>query len=138
MTAPILPVRLMPDPEAVWIDYLQAMLGDEVRHVVAELWTEFDRELPVVQVTRTGGAMLRPLILDSPRIDVDVYAPTRAAASDLCRKVAAVALAAKGYEAAGGLITGVEEVLGPSYRPDVNPRLRHFVCAHTVNIRPTQ
>lgn len=128
----------MPDPEAVWIDYLHERLDDDVQHVVAELWNEFDRELPVVQVTRTGGAQLRPLILDAPRLDVSVYAPTRERAADLCRMVCALAQAAKGHEAAGGLITGVEEILGPTYRPDVNPRLRHFGCAHTVTIRPTE
>jgi hypothetical protein len=137
VTGQVVPVVLMPDAEELVITYLAERFPEPEHRVVAELWQGFEEELPVVRVTRTGGAQTRPLVLDSPLMDVDVYASTRAGASQLMREIAANLLAAKNYPAAGGLITQVDEEVGPSWRPDYNLRVYHFGGQYTVNTRPT-
>lgn len=135
MTGP-LPDLLMPDAEELAVAFLTEEFP--AAQVVTELYMGFEDELPVIRVSRIGGAMARPLVLDAPRIDVDVYAGTRLDASLLCRQVAARWWTAKGREFAGGLVTSVAEEVGPSWRPDFNPQLYHFGCTYVLTIRPTQ
>lgn len=130
-----IPVVLMPDAEEVAVAYLAEQFPDAT--VVTELFMGFEDALPLLRVSRIGGAQVRPLVLDGPRLDVDVFARTRADASTLAREVAAVWPAAKGREYAGGLITSVAEEVGPSWRPDYNPGLYHFGLTVVLTIRPT-
>lgn len=130
-----IPVLLMPDAEEVLVAYLAQEFPDAT--VVTELFMDFEDELPLLRVSRIGGAQVRPLVLDGPRLDVDCFASTRIAASELARQVAAVMPAAKGQEFAGGLVTSVAEEIGPSWRPDFNPAVYHFGCTFVLTIRPT-
>jgi hypothetical protein len=136
MTAPgAVPVYLMPDAEEVAVAFLADVFPDH--NIVTELYMGFEDELPLIRVSRIGGAQVRPLVLDGPRIDVDVYHGTRLGASELCRTVAAHMPAAKGREYAGGLITSVAEEVGPSWRPEFNPSMYHFGATFVLTIRPT-
>lgn len=130
-----IPVLLMPDAEELLVAFLAEQFPTV--EVVTELYQGFEKHLPLLRIARIGGAQVRPLVLDAPRLDTDVYAPTRAAASQLCREVAAVMPTAKGREFAGGLVTSVVEEIGPSWRPEYNPALFHFGCTHTLTVRPT-
>lgn len=130
-----LPVRLMPDAEELLIAYLAESFPDAT--VVAELFMGFEDELPLLRVSRIGGAQVRPLILDGPRLDIDCYAGSRVAASTLAREVAAMMPAAKGREFAGGLVTSVAEEVGPAWRPEFNPQIWHFGLTVVLTVRPT-
>lgn len=135
MTAGV-PVRLMPDAEEVLVTYLADLFPDA--QVVTELYMGFEEEVPVVRVARIGGAQVRPLVLDGPRMDVDVYHRTRADASLLARRIAAAIPAMQGQAFAGGLVTSTAEEIGPSWRPEYNPQLYHFGATFVLTIRPTE
>lgn len=135
MTAPGIPVVMMPDAEEIAVAFLTETFPDV--QVVTELYVGFEDELPVIRASRIGGAQVRPLVLDGPLIDIDVYHRSRIEASQLCREVAAHMWTAKARTYAGGLITSVEEGIGPSWRPEPNPALYHFGCQYVLTIRPT-
>ncbi|WP_028924195.1 hypothetical protein [Pseudonocardia acaciae] len=128
------PARVMPDAEEIVVAYLDDALPGT--NVVTELRVGFEDKLPVVRVCRVGGAVSKPLILDAPLVDVDAYHRTRAQASQLAREIAAAMSAARGVALAGGLVTSVTEQVGPSWRPDYNPRVHHFGCQFVLTIRP--
>lgn len=134
MTAPDLPVVLLPDAEEIAVAFLAEAFPD-VR-VVTELYVGFEAEVPLLRVARIGGAVVRPFVLDAPRIDVDVYHSSRLAASELCRTVAARMWTARGRTYAAGLITSVQEEVGPSWRPEYNPALYHFGATYVLTVRP--
>lgn len=129
-----IPAVLMPDSEELLIGYLAEAFPAAT--VVAELYVGFESDVPLLRVSRIGGAQVRPLVLDGPRLDIDAYARSRADASQLCREVAAAMPAAKGYAGAGGLVTSVAEEVGPSWRPEFNPELYHFGCTFVLTVRP--
>jgi hypothetical protein len=126
---------MMPDAE----ELLVAFLADEFPpvKVVTELYMGFEQDVPLLRIARIGGAQVHRLVLDGPRLDIDVYNSTRAGASQLAREVAAIMPTAKGREYAGGLVTSVQEEVGPSWRPEYNPQLYHFGCTYVLTIRPT-
>lgn len=130
-----IPSRLMPDAEELLIAYLAETFPTTT--VVAELYMGFENELPLLRVSRIGGAQVRPLVLDGPRLDIDCFAGSRVDASTLAREVAAALPAAKGREYAGGLVTSVAEEVGPAWRPDFNPQIYHFGLTVVLTIRPT-
>ncbi|WP_103344063.1 hypothetical protein [Amycolatopsis sp. CA-126428] len=129
----------MIDAEALVVAWLTARLGG-VR-VVAELPARFEQALPVVQVTCLPGPKLaRPWsgtapLLWRPRVDIDTYAATRAAATDLASTVSGhlYALAGQGNE--WGHVTDVAEPAGPSWRPDYNPSVHRSGLTAELTIR---
>lgn len=129
------PALLMPDAEELLVAFLAEQFPEV--EVVTELYMGFEEEMPLLRIARIGGAMVRPLILDGPRMDIDVYHSTRAGASQLAREVGAIMPTAKGREYAGGLVTSVQEEVGPSWRPEYNPQLYHFGCTYVLTVRPT-
>ncbi|MFC5992949.1 hypothetical protein ACFQE5_01840 [Pseudonocardia hispaniensis] len=128
------PVRGMPDVEAMLVEWLYGQLGGvDVR---TDLYVGFEDRLPLVQVVRIGGGMSHNAILIEPRLDIDVYAATRVAASDLAHQIEALMPAMRNIAVAGGLVTKVIEEIGPSYRPDVNPHTYRFGMTYQLVIRP--
>ncbi len=122
----IAPDVLFPDAELVLQAWIRGMtLGATVR-VVTDLPADLDAALPVVQVTRIGGAMVHPALLDGPRMDVDVYAASRAQASEIARKIAGKVHTLRGQAGGGAVITDVREEIGVGWRPDLNDRIRRF------------
>lgn len=137
MTLPgrVIPVVMMPDAEEIAVAFLAEMFPTV--QVVTDLFVGFEEELPVMRVARIGGAQITPLVLDGPRIDIDVYHRSRIEASQLCREIAATMWTAKARAYAGGFITSVQEEVGPSWRPEPNPTLYHFGATYVLTIRPT-
>lgn len=69
------PVLLMPDAEELLVAYLAERFP--ACTVVTELFMGFEQELPLLRVSRLGGAQVRPFVLDGPRLDIDVFHRSR-------------------------------------------------------------
>lgn len=129
-----------PDAEALLIQWLAEQLP-RVR-VVATLPDELERRLPVVQVTRVGGAaQTQPWspggpLHDRPSYDLDAYAATRETAADLARSVCSLLPELRGNTTSGAVITDVTANVGPSWRPDYNPRVARFGATYDITLRP--
>lgn len=125
--------RLPADAELLLIGLLRAM--DVTWRVVTDLPAAMEAVLPVIQVTRIGGARFSS-ILDRPRMDIDVYAATRSAASAAGRKIQSKMPTVRGTTASGWVITDVQEELGLSWRPDRNENVRRMGLVYNLTIRP--
>ncbi len=79
----------------------------------------------VVRVTRIGGVGL-PGFYDRARVDIDVFASSRGAASTVCRTIAAKLPTLRGKTGGAAVITDVQQELGVSWRPYSNSSLRRF------------
>ncbi|WP_394621301.1 hypothetical protein JNUCC0626_20050 [Lentzea sp. JNUCC 0626] len=129
-----------PDSEAMLIGWLADRLTG-VR-VVADLPTDLEDVLPVVQVTGVSGATGNRgwnghrWLTSSPRFDLDAYASTRADASDLCRTVQAWLAMLPGSTVGGAVVAQVTEELGPDRRPDYNTRVSRYGATYALLIRP--
>ncbi|WP_158884008.1 hypothetical protein [Amycolatopsis anabasis] len=129
----------MIDVEALVVAWLAGRL-DGIR-VVAELPARFEQQLPTVQVTCLPGPKQgrpwnhgRPLLW-RPRIDLDVYATTRAAATDLATQVSGHLHDLIGQGNQWGHVTDVAEPAGPAWRPDYNPSVRRSGLTTELTIR---
>lgn len=128
------------DPEALIRGWLSGQgLG---ARIVTDLPAKFEETLPVVQVTAIGGAStwrpwngVQPLARQ-PRMDIDCFATSRAAASDLAAAVEAAVFAARGHGSEWGQVKDVSDSTGPVWRPDYNPNVRRFGFELTLTIRP--
>lgn len=126
-----------PDVERLLVAWLNANLS--VR-VLTDTPSNLEKILPVVQVTRFGGADRAPGI-DRAIVDVDCYGATRAAASQLAERVRYALLyrlAGSNYEHVA--ISDVSTLSGPSWRPYDNTALRRFgasyaITTHAMTIR---
>lgn len=127
------PAVTFPDAELLIGVWLRAALPGN--RVVTDLPANFEQVLPVVQVTRIGGARTQQ-VLDNPRIDLDCFAATREAAADLARQVEALLPTARGVTASGGVVGWVGVEVGASWRPDFNPRVRRYGLTAQLVIRP--
>lgn len=119
-----------PDVERLLVTYLGTALGG-VR-VLTDTPSNLEKILPVVQVTRFGGVDVAPGI-DRPIVDVDAYAATRAAASELAERVRYALL----YRLPGTTVGGVgfprvDTLTGPSWRPYDNSALRRFGASYAI------
>lgn len=129
-----------PDAEALLIQWLAARVS---AWVCTDLPAELEQHLPVLQVTRIGGAGAhKPFtagghLLDGPTCDLDAFAGTREDAADLCRRACGLLGELRGdVTADGGVVVDVTENVGPSWRPDYNPRVRRFGATYQFLIRP--
>lgn len=119
-----------PDVERLLVSFLGAALGG-VR-VLTDTPANLEKVLPVVQVTRFGGADVAPGI-DRPVVDIDCYAATRGAASDLAERVRYALLYQLPGTSIGTVgIPRVDTVTGPTWRPYDNPALRRFGASYAV------
>lgn len=128
------------DAEALLIQWLAEQLP-RVR-VVATLPEEVERRLPVLQVTRIGGAaQTQPWsaggpLHDRPSYDLDAYASTREQAADLARSVCTLVPEMRGVATGGAVVTDVTPNVGPAWRPDYNPRVARFGATYDITLRP--
>lgn len=139
-------VRLQPDHEYLVMTWLGQQFHEDGITVVDQLFHGWeDRDLPLVQVSRSGGRPVNSL-LDGPRIDVDCYTDaettTKRACAELARVVEAVLPAIKGVtvtEPDGtlvpGVVTDVGIEAGPSWRPDFNPKVHHYGVVASLVVR---
>jgi hypothetical protein len=126
-------------PAAIWPAYadverlLVAYLGSTLSvRAVTDLPSNLGDLLPLVQVTRMGGADLQPT-LDRPVVDIDCYATDRVGAYDLAQQVRdLLRLVLPGQLVDGVLVARVDTVGGPSWRPYDNTSLRRFGASYQL------
>lgn len=129
----------LPDPEALVIGWLAGRLPT-VR-VLADLPADLEDTLPVVQITGLPGTATnrgwngQRWITGRPRFDIDAYAATRAAASDLCRDVEALLAELPGATVGGAVVADITQELGPDRRPDFNPRVSRYGATYELVMR---
>lgn len=86
---------------------------------------------PWLLVQRVGGVRLT-LVSDEPTLVVHAWAPTTAAASDLCQQARAVLHA---NATAGGVFYRVVEIAGPSFNPDPESDIPRHSMTVAVHLR---
>jgi len=90
------------------------------------------RALPLVQVTRYGGADDVPTI-DRALVDVDTYAATRIDAQRLAERVReALRFALPGSTVDGVLVCAVDTIGGPAWRPFDVTGVRRFGASYQL------
>lgn len=128
------PVIVFPDIEAVAISYLSGVLDEAV--TVDSEWPEHLVEsLPVVAVSRGGGATRLATVTDEPTLDIDVLAATKAEAHDLAQLVRAHLFAAQGRTLPGAQIYGVDDT-SFIWLPDELTGTPRYVLVLSLIVRP--
>lgn len=130
----------MPDVEALLIAWLAEQLPEA--WVTTDLPEDLEQVLPVLQVVRIGGSKQQypwshggPLH-DNATCDLDAYGRTREHAADLMLRACTLLPLLRNNTSQGGVVTEVIENVGPSWRPDYNPRVRRFGATYQFTIRP--
>jgi hypothetical protein len=120
----------MLDVEAALVESLTTNFT--AARVLTELPANLADVLPVIEVTRIGGP--RVGLLDVATVDIDCYHATRQTARTLAYDVVAALLALRGKPVTGGVISRVDILSGPNFRPYDNTTLRRFglTCQLTV------
>lgn len=128
------PLVVLPDAEDIITAYLDAALpqvsvGTATPKNLAE-------RLPFVQVRRIGG-VADSVVIDRPRLDIDVWAATREQAQDTAQLVRAHLRVARYAQHTGAVVGRVTEERGPAMLPDPDTRFER--CSFTVQVvlRPT-
>lgn len=138
-----MPVMLPPFPDielALHDWFPQQTWWPAAARVVTRTPTELETQLPVVQVTRVGGASDR--LHDRPRVDVNVFAATEDDAQTLAQTIRD-ALVPGPVRTPRGLLDRVRCEVGPNRVPYANPNVWYvtaayqFVCRRTTPARPT-
>lgn len=130
----VAPTVTWPDVERVLLDWLRPQLPGT--RLVTELPADLEARLPVVQILRVGGGRDFSWRLDLARVDVEVYAATRAAAAGLAGQVRTLLATLPNVQTSGAVVVRVIEETGPSWRPEANPNLRRFGMTLRVVLRP--
>lgn len=131
---PDIPVVAFPDVEAVAISYLAGVLAENV--TVDSEWPEhLSESLPVVAVSRGGGASRLATVTDEPTLDIDVLASTKAEAHDLAQLVRAHLFAAQGRVLPGARIYGVDDT-SFIWLPDEITGTPRYVLVLSLVVRP--
>lgn len=118
-----------PDVERLLVAWLNERIA--VR-VLTDTPSNLEKVLPVIQITRIGGADTAPGI-DRALIDVDTYGATRATAAQLAERVRysfLFKLAGSHYQ--GVTFADVDTLSGPSWRPYDNTALRRFGASYAI------
>lgn len=128
------PLTVFPDAEAVTIGLLAGVLDPAV--TVDSEWPEdLAEHLPVVAVSRAGGATLLRHVTDQARLDIDILDATKAGAHDLAQLVRGHLFAARGTVHTGARIYGVDDT-SLIWLPDPTTGLPRYVLVMDLVIRP--
>lgn len=92
---------------------------------------------PFLRFTRIGGRVRVPRYLDAARMEIEAFGATKASAQNTIAAARAALWEASGTYGPG-VITGVEEHLGPQWRPDTvaTPARPRYLLDMTITIRP--
>lgn len=121
------------DVEAELVAWLTG--GLDVR-VLTDLPANLADVLPVVQIQRAGGND-DGVRLDRAFVDVDVYAATRQAASQLMTQTRSLLLTQlRGAVTDAAVFTSARTITAPSWRPYENPNLRRFGATFEIFCHP--
>lgn len=129
-----LPLVAFTDVEAAVITHLGQQLDGGVR--VGSDWPEnLSENLPVVAVSRGGGATHIRFVVDEPTLDIDVLAADKAAAHDLVQQVRGLLFATEGTTIGGALMCRVEDT-SLIWLPDLTTGLARYVLVMSLRVRP--
>jgi hypothetical protein len=121
------------DVEAELVAWLKAQLA--VR-VVTDLPANLEGAAPVVQIARVGGDD-DGIRLDRAIVDVDVFAATRPASSQLMTRTRVALLTQlRGVVTSGATFTSARTISAPSWRPYENNNLRRFGATFEIFCHP--
>lgn len=120
------------DAELLAVTWLTPRLG--VR-VVTDTPAEMAKALPLVQVTRYGGADGQPT-LDRVQLDVDCYTDNRRTALQLAEQVRdALRFDLPGTTVDGALVCAVDTIGAPAWRPFDVTGVRRFGASYRLIIQ---
>jgi hypothetical protein len=132
------PVVTSPDAEAVTAALLlELVTGDHAALLVDDNRDALADDVELVVLARRGGA--KTGVVDRPRMDLDVYAPSKTAARDLGELVRDHLLDAGNRVLAdlGAVVLEVTEFAGLSWLPDPAGDRPRYVLTVELAIRPT-
>jgi hypothetical protein len=122
------------DVEKILVSWLDNALA---ARIVTDVPSNLDLVLPIVQITRIGGRDMFPT-LDAAMVDVDVYALTRGEANVLSEEVrTALRFNSRNQVVDGAVIGLVETLLGPTWRPYENTKVRRVGATYRVMVHST-
>lgn len=119
---------LFPDAEAVMCDLLTPLAPTAT--FLSEGWVD---TLPVIQVNRVGGGA--DSITDIARLQVAVFAGTRAAAWQLANQVRQTVLTAGNTRVGGVLIDSASESTAGQQIPDIDPDDKRVISTYQLAFR---
>lgn len=104
--------------------------------VLTDLPADLAGALPVVQIERVGGDD-DGIRLDRAFVDVDAYASTRQAASELLSQARSLILSSlRGTVTDAAVFTSVRTITAPARRPYENPSVRRFGATFEIFSHP--
>lgn len=117
------------DIERVLVGWLSTALSCRV---LTDLPANLAAEVPLVQIARYGGGDYLPG-LDEVLLDVDAFGPDRASAVALAEAARyQLRFVLAGTQIGGAVITRVETIEAPSFRPYDNTNLRRFGASYRL------
>ncbi|MFK8850507.1 hypothetical protein [Streptomyces sp. Ac-502] len=126
-----------PDAELVVTTLLRT--GLPVSSVGTEWPDDLAARLPVVAVTRGGGAIVQRGVTEDVSFDIDILAAAKKQAQDLAQQVRALLYGAEGSVQPGARIYGVRDIslIWLPYQPgeDTDP-IPRYVLVMQARIRP--
>lgn len=121
------------DVELLLVHWLPARLVGA--RVLTDTPADMAKSLPLVQVSRFGGADSDPVV-DVASVDVDAYAATRGDAARLCEQVReALRFGLPGQTVDGVQVYAVDTIGGPSVRPFDVTGVRRFGATFRLTVR---
>jgi hypothetical protein len=121
------------DVEAELVAWLTAGL---TARVLTDLPADLGGVLPVVQIERVGGDD-DGIRLDRAFVDVDAYASTRQAASELLSQTRSLLLGGlRGTVTDAAVFTAARTITAPARRPYENPSVRRFGATFEIFCHP--
>jgi hypothetical protein len=123
---------MFPDVEKTLVSYLSGQLANT--RVCTETPADMLSVLPVVQVQRVSGAD-DGFRLDSPAVDVSVYASTRDDASSVSQTILGLFSGdLRGKVVGTAVVTGVKTIAGPRWLPYDDTNVRRYQASYQVFI----
>lgn len=113
-------------------------VGNAAR-ISTKLPSSFTKDEARVKLARAGGAPVGwPEHLDRAIVQADAYGPTELAAWAVAADLVRAMVAIEGRTVAGGVITAVERILGPSNVPDPDAgNAARYLVQWAVTAHPT-
>ena len=126
---------VFPDSEAVAVVWLRAKLDGVAVTTDLNGWRAGDER---VVVTRIGGTPSIAYRVDNPRLDVDCYAASKAAAHDLAQIVSAQLhdLPEGDHSALGAVVSHVRDDVGLQFLPDPDTRAPRYLFTVALAVHP--
>lgn len=104
-------------------------------HVCTETPSNLADVLPVIRITRFGGADDEVYTFDTPEVDFDCYAATRAASRLLAHQVRTfVRNELPGVKVGAAFVHRTRSIQGPTWTPYDNTNIRRFTYSAAIRL----